>query len=335
MKDFLYLVQARAELAEKHLALKSPNADVLIYTFDKKIDKPGFLYKPNTFWYEGRNILIEAAKKMSQKYSYYIIRDDDIKFHKGNEKGFEKEVLNIKPDLCQPLYRSQGTLKTYSKMTPFRYSEFMWFDCCFVCVSRELFFDRNLFPYEVRCIGNGSLGRGHHHTCWFWVKLFEYYGHKDLMVLNRFHIINEKSDFKYDNSEFSWRKLFNAGKLRDPNFSNKFSRQIPLVKLELLWLESRPYQRLARVIEGRVLKLPLDKRTHHEKMDSKFILALCKKLWRQRSYKHMIILIMSYLRYKLVVKIPIYKNYVLGQVFILGLWRDLKLNLRIWNSRKN
>ena len=264
--------------------------------------------------------MIEAAKKMPQKYSYYIMRDDDIKFHKGSEKGFEKEVLNIKPDLCQPLYRSQGTLKTYSKITPFRYSEFMWFDCCFVCVSRELFFDRNLFPYEVRCIGNDSLGRGYHHTCWFWVKLFEYYGHKDLMVLK----------FKYDNSEFSWRKIFNAGKLRDPNFSNKFSQQIPLVKLE-----SRPYRRLARVIEGRVLKLPLDKITHQDKMDSKFILALCKKLWRQRSYKHMIILIMSYLRYKLVVEFPIYKNYVLGQVFILGLWRDLKLSLRIWNSRKN
>ena len=90
MKDFLYLVQARAELAEKHLALKSPNADVLIYTFDKKIDKPGFLYKPNTFWYEGRNILIEAAKKMPQKYSYYIMH------------------LNIKPDLCQPLFKDNS-----------------------------------------------------------------------------------------------------------------------------------------------------------------------------------------------------------------------------------
>ena len=76
MKDFLYLVQARARLAEKHLSLVSDRADVLIYTFDKKIDKPNFLYKSNTSWAEGRNLLVEAARKSNKRLQvlYFVGR---------------------------------------------------------------------------------------------------------------------------------------------------------------------------------------------------------------------------------------------------------------------
>ena len=341
MKEFLYLVQARAELAEKHLELKSPRADVLIYTFDRKIDKPGFLYKPNTVWYQGRNILIEAAKKLPHKYSYYVLMDDDIVFRKGKIKDFEEDVLNIKPDLCQPLYYSSWYLEKYSLITPFPYSKFFHFDSAFMCIACQLFFDEKLLPYETRCLDNDSLGLGHQYSTWFWVKLFEYYSHKNLMVLNRFQIVNQRNEFKYDISKANpYVALFRLGKFRDPNFSNKFYKQVPITKIYSyvhlkmhfnLW-------RFVRVIKAKGLGLPADKRSPRKKIAMATVLQLYKDLWAQKSYKYLISFVIFSLYYQWITKIPIYKRWVVIQAVILGLWRDTKLNSQIWLSaflRKN
>ena len=329
MKRFLYLVQARAELAEKHLELKSPRADVLIYTFDRKIDKPGFFYKPNTYWHQGRNILIEAAKKIPHRYDYYVLMDDDIKFRKGNWREFEEDVLKVKPDLCQPLYYSSGVIRKYSRITPFRYSEFLHFDSAFKCMSRELFFDKNLLPYETRCLDNESLGTSFQYSGWFWIKLFEYYSHKKILMLNSFEIINQRHDANYD-SFHGYKVLFRLGKFRDPNFSNKFYKQMPITKF-YSYLEidvPKNLRRCIRVVEAKGLGLPPQERSY--KADKKVILQLCKKLWAKKSYKYLLSFTTYLCYYVWVVKIPIYRHYIWSDAIINGLWRDLKLNLRAW-----
>ena len=341
MKKFLYLVQAHAEFAEKHLKLRSSRADVLIYTFDRKIDKPGFLYKPNTVWHQGRNILIEAAKKLPRKYSYYVLMDDDIVFRKGNHKGFEEDVLNMKPDLCQPLYYSSWFLKKHSRRTPFPYSEFHDCDCAFVCIGRKLFFDEKLLPYETRCLDNDSLGLGHQYSIWFWIKLFEYYSHKNLIVLNRFQIVNQRHEFKYNLRKTNpYDALFRLGKFRDPNFSNKFYKQVPITKI-YSYVHLRMHfnlWRFVRVVKARGLRLPADKRKPGKEVNTAIALQLCKDLWAQKSYKYLISLVMFYLYYQWITKISIYKRWISIRSVLLGLWRDTKLNSQIWLSaflRKN
>ena len=206
MKDFLYLVQARARLAEKHLSLASDRADVLIYTFDKKINKPNFLYKRNTSWPEGRNILIEAARKSNKKYKYYILLDDDIAFTKGSFKEFEDEVLSVNPVISVPVYVPSRTMRYLSNLSPFRYSCVTHFDCCFVCVTKELLFADKLFPYDMEL--DGVSHRENYYCSWkFWFDVFEDYSGGKLMALNKIHIKNMLSENNYVELPCSYHDL--------------------------------------------------------------------------------------------------------------------------------
>ena len=63
MKIFLYMIQSRIKFLENHKVLQTDDSDVLILTFEEKIDKENFIYAPNTTWEEGRNKLIEEARK--------------------------------------------------------------------------------------------------------------------------------------------------------------------------------------------------------------------------------------------------------------------------------
>ncbi len=177
MKKFLYLVQSRYEDAEKHLPLKSPDADVLIYTFDKPVNRDGFIYKPNTSWAEGRNILIEAAKKIKYQYKYYIFLDDDIAFVKGSFKEFESEVLKLSPDFCTPFYCKPHTLKAQKiqRRSLFSYTDFKHFDSCFICMTKELFFDSEFMNYDISIENIPIYHRSHASCIGFWSNLFTNY----------------------------------------------------------------------------------------------------------------------------------------------------------------
>ena len=193
-------------MAEKHLSLASDRADVLIYTFDKKIDKPNFLYKSNTSWPEGRNILVEAARKSNKKYKYYILLDDDIAFTKGSFKEFEDEVLNVSPDLCVPVYRSKRSIRYLAKFSPFRYSTFVDWDCCFVCVTRGLFFSNKLFPYALEV--NGVPCKQNFYSSWkFWFEVFENYSAHKLLVLNKVHIRNTLGEHNWTDESLCYPDL--------------------------------------------------------------------------------------------------------------------------------
>ncbi|MCH9665798.1 MAG: hypothetical protein K0U41_08145 [Gammaproteobacteria bacterium] len=337
-KDFLYLVQSRASVAEKHLSLETPRSDVLIYTFDRQIERPGFLFRANTTWAEGRNILIEAARKLQHSYKYYVLLDDDIKFIKGTYAQFEEEVLKVKPGLATSVYYSHHNSRMYSKITPFPYSEIIQIDCCFVCLSRDLFFgrgaknglDKALLPYETGFYNKHKPDTSIHSSVWFWASLFEYYSHKKLLVINKCQYINEQHIANYDRS-FFFDKLFHSMKSKDPQFSNRLS--IQSIEFKLRSMEGRArikHPQIIKIIERRILKLPPKQRSsnpHYNKQSRN--LFLIKQLVAQRQYSYIFKLRKARIYYNWINKYTFYRRYSRVCSYTIALWRDLKLNLRI------
>ena len=338
-KDFMYLVQSRASVAEKHLSLESSRSDVLIYTFDRQIERPGFLFRANTTWAEGRNILIEAARKLQHSYKYYVLLDDDIKFIKGTYAQFEEAVLKIKPGLATPVYHSKSSSIRYSKITPFPYSEFvLHIDCCFVCLSRDLFFsrgaenglDKALLPYKIDSSMIPRTDPSIYSSVWFWVSLFEYYSHKRIIIMNKFHHINELhlNTYDYDHAT-SYSKVYHTMKSKDPGFSNRLLKQIPDLKTFPSGNKAlQNYCKIIRVIERRILKLPPDHLSSNL-ADNKKTLSLIKQLVAQRQYSYLFKLLKVTIYYMWIIKYPFYRKYSRVCSYAIGLWRDLKLNLRI------
>ncbi|MBD2141673.1 hypothetical protein H6F39_09940 [Anabaena sp. FACHB-1250] len=111
MKDFIYLVQGKAELMKNYLHLsENPNADVIFLTYDQPIETvinqaiEESIFFPKSTWAEGRNKLLEMALNKGE-YLYYIFCDDDIKFIKGSWETFEKQLLQYKPAIAVPINR--------------------------------------------------------------------------------------------------------------------------------------------------------------------------------------------------------------------------------------
>ena len=111
MKDFLYLVQGKAELMKNYLHLsENRNADVIFLTYDQPIETvinqaiEESIFFPKSTWAEGRNKLLEMALNKGE-YLYYIFCDDDIKFIKGSWETFEKQLLQYQPAIAIPINR--------------------------------------------------------------------------------------------------------------------------------------------------------------------------------------------------------------------------------------
>jgi hypothetical protein len=102
MKRYIYLVQGQAHLVRKYegLALRK-NADTLFLTYDKHLD--GALFFPESTWAEGRNILLNEARK-SDDYEYYIFCDDDIEFEQGSWDEFEDHLRRYCPGIGIPIF---------------------------------------------------------------------------------------------------------------------------------------------------------------------------------------------------------------------------------------
>ena len=296
------------------------------------------MFRANTTWAEGRNILIEAARKLQHSYKYYVLLDDDIKFIKGTYAQFEEAVLKVKPDLATPAYHSHHHSKRYREVTPFPYSEFVHIDCCFVCLGRDLFFGRGaenrlgqgLLPYEISFYGKHKLDTSIHSSVWFWASLFEYYSHKKLLVINKCQFINELHIANYERPYF-FDKLFYTMKSKDPQFSNRLIRQVIEFKLlDLEWRARIKCSRLIKIIERRILKLPpehLSSNSHYNKRAR--TLFLIKQLVAQRQYSYLFKLLKVAIYCMWIIKYPLYRKCSLVCSYVIGLWRDLKLNLRI------
>jgi hypothetical protein len=81
-----------------------------------------YIYKANTTWSTGRNMLYHLAKKIPKSYLYYIFMDDDIRFNFTSSafeeryrsigilwplQAFEDFLLKYEPAIGMPLYCSR------------------------------------------------------------------------------------------------------------------------------------------------------------------------------------------------------------------------------------
>lgn len=240
-KHFLYLVQSRIKNLDRYPELESDDADVIFATFEKKIDKPNYIYIPNTVWAEGRNALTNAARKLPHQYQYYILLDDDLVFINGSFKEFEQTVLAIEPDFSSPNCSSDGFdfIKHYNKIHSFDYSKFIFFDSPFICLSSELFFSSTILPYHTAYQEEAIFQNSFYQSRLFWMNLFEYFSDKNLLVINNIKVINIMHITTY-NSQYCYSYLRSRIKKDNPSYTFRIEKAIPGIYMERL-IDKIPY----------------------------------------------------------------------------------------------
>jgi hypothetical protein len=152
MKDFLYLIQGKAELMKNYLHLSdNPKADAIFLTYDQPIESvinqavEESIFFPKSTWAEGRNKLLEMALTKGE-YLYYIFCDDDIKFIKGSWEIFEKQLLTYKPAIAVPINRK--TIRSPSPLKGLKYQSFLINDEQLMAFHQDVVKDFILLPYQ-------------------------------------------------------------------------------------------------------------------------------------------------------------------------------------------
>ncbi len=153
-KRIIYLIQGQASLVEKLFYLKKrSNVNVIYLTYDRRIS--GALYRPDTTWAKGRNILLEAADDLI--WDYCIFCDDDFGFVKGGHKVFEEELLTHQPAIAVPVFIPKtvhtvfGVGKGYGVgffIPFFKYQVCRFADCQFIAFHRSVIMDRLVVPLQ-------------------------------------------------------------------------------------------------------------------------------------------------------------------------------------------
>jgi hypothetical protein len=150
MKDFLYLIQGKAELIKNYLHLSdNPNADVIFLTYDQPLEAvinqavEESIFFPKSTWAEGRNKLLEMALTKGE-YLYYIFCDDDIKFIKGSWEIFEEQLLTYKPAIAIPI--NPKIIQTPLK--GLKYQSFLRNDEQLMAFHQDVVKDFILLPYQ-------------------------------------------------------------------------------------------------------------------------------------------------------------------------------------------
>ncbi len=273
MKPFLYLVQGRLQSLEryqnleKYQSLESESSDVMYLTFEEKVDKPNYLYAPNTCWARGRDCLIEAAKKLDRRYEYYIMIDDDVGFVGENGfRKFEEEVLEAKPDFAIPIYSSNEASKRYAKLIEpliqrniFRFSRIVFFDSMFICLSREFLFDEAIFPYHKEYFTSKDFENSYADTRLFWLNLFEYHSHRKLYVINKVNIINKQHASVY-NKNYTYQELKDKIKEMNPNYKFIMEKEVPALQAHEAYhgLVDFPNRRRTKFTQGSIRRKILE-----------------------------------------------------------------------------
>ncbi len=203
-KQFLYLVQSRIKFLDRHQVLESDNADVIVLVFEQKINKPNFIYAPNTHWDTGRHVLIEYARELTQQYEYYIFLDDDVEFIQGDFRKFEQIVLNTKPDVAVPQFNQNAPMFWFDKINrkTFKspYSKIILFDQCFICFTKQLFFNKNLLTYATDFSRYGikdQINTSYLTAHILYLNLFQYVEDKKLIQFNEIKIKNINAEANY------------------------------------------------------------------------------------------------------------------------------------------
>ena len=257
MKQFLYLVQSRIRLLENHTILESDNSDYLCATFEKKVDQENFIYVPNTIWTEGRNALYEEALKRKDQYEYFVFLDDDIVFQRGSFRVFETEVSHIQADFAMPICIHSGGLSKHYRHNPFQYSIIAILDQMFICLSRELFCSPKLLPFDMNYVDRPDLGGG----CvapsnTFFMKLFEHFSDRKLLVTNNVIVKNIVHDARYFSDQFAcyfYPALKKHYALNNPGYRDIIRKKIPgMIHRERADKLHHLFRKIRRIVPGRL-----------------------------------------------------------------------------------
>ena len=136
--------------------------DVLVLSWEKPcaqnltyLKHIKYIYKANSSWSEGRNILYRFAKEIPQNYLYYIFMDDDMTFQFTNSafrkryrdlgcssplQAFEDFLLKHEPAIGVPLFCSgRGRCDNMKRLKPM--PEYLpvtiWFDAAVTAFHRN------------------------------------------------------------------------------------------------------------------------------------------------------------------------------------------------------
>lgn len=159
MKKFCFLLQARKD-DEYFSSLETEDSDCIILFFKQEVpSRKNSIFRPNTSWSQGRNILLKEAFKTQKKYEYYVFMDDDIRiFNKSsNEDGiqlYKEMLLEYRPAIGFPDYfwHLQGgseNKRFNTKQT--RKSDMnspMFFDACVNAFHESII--KEILPYQEK-----------------------------------------------------------------------------------------------------------------------------------------------------------------------------------------
>lgn len=143
--DFIYLVQGQRELVSTFLHLADrPRADALFLTYDEPLDIEDAIFFPNSTWAEGRNRLLEVARKRGL-YRYYIYSDDDVDFERGGWQELENGLLAHSPAVGVPVVP-----KTHDTALPLPVQPFRLNDEQVMGLHHDVVDDNLIVPYQTR-----------------------------------------------------------------------------------------------------------------------------------------------------------------------------------------
>lgn len=153
MNRFLYLVQGAKTNVLNFKNLQTLYSDLVVLTYDSLIEDEELncykiLFHPNSTWAEGRNLQVEYAKSLNQKYEYYIFLDDDVDFIKGDFNVFEKLLVKYNPGiglpLCDIVKNSNYYLSFLDIQRPIAIDQLIQ------AYRRDIFFRSQLLPFETK-----------------------------------------------------------------------------------------------------------------------------------------------------------------------------------------
>lgn len=158
MKKFCFLVQARKD-DDYFSSLESEDSDCIILSFREQLkNRKNSIYRPNTSWSQGRNMLLEEAYKTQKKYEYYIFMDDDARIVVKNSnmkdglQKFKETLLQNRPAIGFPDYfwhlrdTSEHNRFSTQEIRSKSFNSPMFFDACINAFHSSII--KEILPYQ-------------------------------------------------------------------------------------------------------------------------------------------------------------------------------------------
>ena len=194
-KTFVYLAQGKSANLKNFEYLLTDDSDLIILSFDEPI-KPNTInikaiFKPNSTWAEGRNLLLNRALKAGNDYEYFIFLDDDVEIVLGSFKVFEELLLRYKPMMGVPLCDQIKDSHRYHKNISAHHPK--GFDQIVQAYHKDVVRDQIAIPYVTDLDAN---------SWWYACEINQY------LTLNYYRgKCAQFNEFEIRNSVHSWSNL--------------------------------------------------------------------------------------------------------------------------------